>query len=219
MPPSLNIAASTPRMCTGPIPGTEEQPNFLIDFVEKPVKAAKSIATAGKYLSRGTRIYSGHQAFRQFDMVSGVPALNKSGNLRGMVVNAQARSAFNLAVKFESTAKNLSTGLLLAAWVIEIAKVGPEIWDVWETPGDPLIKIQKTSAQLTMATVRTLTGVIPSGTHVAAVALKNVLEHTGAPQAWSEKVQSFDVAVSRTYTDLTDAEKFRHFINTSLVVR
>jgi hypothetical protein len=132
-------------------------PDVLIDFAETTHKLVDNAHSAAEYIIKGAKFYYGHQAFRKYDWLRGAAVLNKAKpkpNLRGMVLNKRARTLFELTVEKGEKLDKFGDVLILAGWAIELAKSKDYLEKVWQSNESTNAKWQKTSAEISMATVR-----------------------------------------------------------------
>jgi len=113
----------------------------------------------------GTAVHAvaGARAFREYSWLTDTVGLNKSGNLRGMVLSAKWRTAFTYIGKVGEHLENVGR---LAGFAASIAEAAPEVDRVLESgdsntmKGMHLARIAGTAAQ------RALLGAVPAGVHL-----------------------------------------------------
>ncbi|WP_420411093.1 hypothetical protein [Roseibium sp.] len=101
------------------------------DDIQQALKVADEYVSGAKYLGRGGAAYAMLRSFRfkgSFSVISGLirltPAMNVSGNLRGMVTSAKGRGAFN---SLKSGSQFLANAALAISFVQELAAEQPYI--------------------------------------------------------------------------------------------
>jgi hypothetical protein len=195
-------------------------PDVLIEFAETTHRLLDNAHGAAEYIVKGAKFYYGQQAFRKYDWLRGAAVLNKAKpkpNLRGMVLNKRARTLFELTVEKGEKLDKFGDVLILAGWAIELVKSKNYLEKVWQSNDNTAAKWQKTSAEISMATVRALTGVVPGASHLVATALLKGVHRAHLPQSWEANITRTDLLVNSYYTKWTNTDNVVNFINTHLV--
>ena len=193
-------------------------PDILIEFAEKIHDHLDEIHGEVGYINKTAKLYYGHHAFREYYWLKGLAGHNKAGNLRGMVLDKRARGLFNLTVEIGEKLEKVDRVLLIAGWAIELSKSKNYIKQVLDSPTDPATKMQKVCAEVSMATIRALTGVIPAGTHAVASTLLKGVHRIPALQSWSTNINRADLWVNSHYKQITNTDNVVHYINTNTVL-
>jgi len=191
-------------------------PDVLIEFSETAHNYLDHAHGAAEYITRGAKLYYGHHAFRKYSWLKAAPGLNKVGNLRGMVLDKKARAIFDLTVETGEKLEKFGKVLTLAGWAIELAKSKNYIKQVLDSPGDGADKSQKICAEVSMATIRALTGPVPIATHAVAAMLLRGVHRVHAPQSWEANITRTDLRVKSFYKKWTNTDNVVHYINTHL---
>jgi hypothetical protein len=197
--------------------GDHSAPDVLIEFADRAHERLDSAHKAAEYINKGAKLYYGHHAFREYHWLRGLPGLNKANNLRGMVLDKRARSLFSLTVDIGEKLEKVGTVLEIAGWAIEIANSKDYIKKVLDSPGGAAAKGQKISAEISMATIRALTGGAPAATHAVATMLLRGVHRVHAPESWGAKINQADLWVNSNYAQITNTDNVVHFINTRCV--
>jgi hypothetical protein len=152
--------------------------------------------------------------------------MNKSGNLRGMVINARARSIYGLTTNIGDRLTRYESALFLASVAIEFAHEGHKAVAVWNGEENASQKAAHLSLIGSMAIFRAVTGVVPQATHLLAKSIEGYLMigdfasggrlHQGATHA-IESLNMIDKVVTTTYKDIYSSDQMYRFINTHLV--
>jgi hypothetical protein len=191
-------------------------PDVLIEFSEHQHKRLDTAHHIAEWVVRSSKIYYGEHAFRSYSWLKGAPRLNKAGNLRGMVLDKRSRALFELSAEGGEALEAAGKALLIAGWVIELAKSKDYIAATLASRDDKLTKAQKISTAISMATVRTLTGAVPLGVHLVAATLAKGARTVHAPGT-AASIAAFDGKVKSTYDSWTNPDNVVHYVNTHLV--
>lgn len=128
-----------------------------VNLVVEVAGTTKSATGDLKTAASATRVISMTQAFRAFDWLRLKPLMNASGDLRGMVINANARSVYDIAIKGGNLLNNISN---FAAVVIALSSVYDESATIVNSTDDPMVKAAKLSTQVSSAAMRAITGIL-----------------------------------------------------------
>jgi hypothetical protein len=109
------------------------------------------------------RSYPDSKLFVVMIGLKNVAGLNSSGNLRGMVINANARAVWNFSTNIAKKFAQYEDALVLLNLLLEIAKDGHKAADVLGSADQWEIKAAKLSAMTSAGIFRVLTGVVPLG--------------------------------------------------------
>jgi len=168
------------------------------------------VAGAVKIGANTVRVISLPVAFRRYSWLSRMPINNISGNLRGIVINAKASTAFNFAVKGAKLADRVSN---ITAVVTALASVYDESYAIAISNDSLSIKGAKLSDQMASAALRSITGlvVIPElHTLCHLISWSTTQIQPTSPNTKStlqnvrETIDDFDQQVTMTFLDLTD---------------
>jgi hypothetical protein len=128
----------------------------------KGIHAAVEIAeTTGKVADRAETVAKTASvialplAFRKYSWLHNKPLMNTVGDLRGIVINARARSVYEFAIKGQHLAANISTFATIASALLSVYDESAEIVASKDDYG---IKAAKLSAQVTSVSLQVITG-------------------------------------------------------------
>ncbi len=102
------------------------------------------------------RVISAAEAYRKYNWLRKIPVTNSAGNLRGMVINAQARSVYEFTGKIGTYAGHLN---ILLSWAEECKRSSASFENIFLSKEDNLIKAAKISAQVSGIATRVLLGI------------------------------------------------------------
>jgi len=163
----------------------------LNDFVLKPIAAS--------------------EAFRKYNWLQGAAVLNRSGDLRGMVINARIRTIYDLSVK---------TGdrLLLLSMLVEIGKETSRIRRVYNSDADASEKVSRILLLSSAAILRSVSSVVPTAVHLLAmstqgyVQLYSRLTNSSSGDALNAEINKVDQQVSAIHARQWDGEVWYNVI-------
>jgi len=164
---------------------------------------------------------SAGRAFREYNWLLGQPVLNASGNFRGMVVSKTWKSVFQVSSDYGDIIGNIAVVAGLAANIVESSDRVNKIL-ASNDPGN--LKAAQLSTLVSSVVVRTLTGVVPAGTHILATSLEGYCQLAGLvsggnfrqPQQCVDKLKSLDAFVTTEYNRVTDSKNVYYFIQTKV---
>ena len=111
---------------------------------------------------------------------------------------------------------------LLAALAGNIVEARRQITTILNSNASADIKAAQLSTQISSVAIRTLAGIVPSGTHILATSLEGYCQLGGLmtggnfrqPQQCVDKLRSFDAFVTTQYNKVTDGGSIYTFIET-----
>ncbi|HZL53675.1 MAG TPA: hypothetical protein VFC37_22290 [Terracidiphilus sp.] len=169
-----------------------------------------------------TQVITLSAAFQKYSWLHLKPIMNVSGNLRGIVINARARSVYEFAVKGEKVANSVGA---FAAIVVSLASVYGESVAIMESNDDGTTKGAKMSSQVASAALRAITGmvVVPEVTMLSnsiSWAARNVEPWFPAQQTGLQNISQFagDYAnnVTAKFQSITDGNNIYNYIQTTI---
>jgi hypothetical protein len=191
-------------------------PHFIVEFSEKADKGQHYADGAGKAAGQIAKS-SALRAFRATVINSGSniphPAMNASGNLRGMVVSKRSRVIYNLSSNIAEKFEKYDRALAMAGIIIEIAKEADKI--------DALVKSNLSTGEkwrqgdliVSTAILRAVTGVVPDAAHVIAKSLEGYCQIAGIvsggkvpAEKWVGAIDAFDVQIKTAHQQLFSPE-------------
>ena len=141
----------------------------IVSHVDKTIDHAA-------HLNEAVKAVSGTRSFRVYSASKGMPGMNVSGNLRGMVKSARWRTIFNYSSKVGEHMENLGT---LAAFAANIAEMSNEFEAIANSSDTATLKGMRFAAAAGTAAERTLLGAVPSGVHLIYMSLQGWCEIAG----------------------------------------
>ncbi len=192
-------------------------PHAVVEIVHGTDKVTGAVDNANTLV----RAISAGRAFREYDYLLGQPVLNSVGDFRGMVVSKTWRSVFQFTSDYKDTVGNIAVLAGLAANIVEARDRVNKILSS-KDPGN--LKAAQLSTLVTSVITRTLTGVVPAGTHILATSLEGYCMlgefvnggNFQAPQHCVDKLKSIDAYVTSTYNTVTDSGNMYYFIQTTV---
>ena len=129
------------------------------------VIAHKTDVIAGNtsYAINGFRAITGLEAFRSYNWMTDVAAVNSAGDFRGMVVSARWGSAYSVISPYAKWLGNLATVASLASNVMQMA---PQFEKDYKSNSSGISKAQQLSLLTSIVAQKTLAGVITGGVHL-----------------------------------------------------
>ena len=150
------------------------------------------------------RPVTGSEAFRRFNVFLG-PALNKSNNLRGMVVNARMRSIYKLS-------GNVGEKLAVVSALIEVAKEYSKIQTVYNSENSNLDKTSHITLLTSAAVLRGVTSIVPTAVHYTLLSaegyamLLSLLTGNQSGNALAAKLDAADQKVTEIHSQQWNGE-------------
>lgn len=161
------------------------------------------------------RTVAGNRAFRVYSAAQ--PALNSSGDLRGMVKSARWRVVFNYSSKIGEHLENIGT---LASFAANVAEMWNEFEAVAKSSDPVTVKGMRFAAAAGTAAERTLLGSIPAGVHLIYLSLQGWCQIAGLAGGRIEAgasecvntLKTADAIVKKSFSAITDtANQAKHF--------
>lgn len=156
---------------------------------------------------------SAQNAFRRYSWLKKAPALNKSGNLRGMVINKNMRTVYKFSKTFGST-------LAVVSVMIEMSKEWSRAKEVYRSGKTPSEKVIRISMLGSAAIARSVTSVVPTMVDLTMLSLKgygdlySVLSGSPAGTDFGNAAQKEAEWVRVTHSKQWDGENWYNFIET-----
>jgi len=187
-------------------------------------ESSKTLSAASNFIS-GIKIISAVEAFGQFDWLNGVPVLNISGNLRGMVVSARWRTIFKIPT-FRGF-QFLGTLSLVAGFVANLVQESDTIEAILASSSSATLKRMELTIVADRALQRTVLGIFPALSSLAFDGLASYCRTnagmTASPQFcsdasvgrqmyWNQRVQT----EFNTWTDPVNQAAAIHAIGVSI---
>ena len=191
---------------------TDQSKFTLIEVIESGHNGLENAHSIANKTNNVVRIYSGSNAFRNFNWITGAVGLNKSGDLRGMVISKSSRLIYNYAIK---SGKYLD----MAGNALFIAGVGLEISKQWSSvhSASGTFDLQKAMLVPSLAILKVFGGVVATSAHVAAWGVKQGCNLSNCSGESRQLIQDVDYTIETSYQEMFDANKVATYINTNLV--
>jgi hypothetical protein len=154
---------------------------------------------------------SAAEAFRRFNWLKMEPVMNKSGNLRGMVINKNMRTVFQVS-------KNVGNKLAVVSALIEMGKEWSRAKTVYNSTMDPIEKYARITNLFGAAILRSVTSVVPTAVELSALSLSGYSglysELTGDPSghAFGQKAKDFARNIRTIHSRQWDGENWYNVI-------
>ncbi len=185
----------------------------------KAVMAAKLLDATSDGVDKvlhSVQAISAAQAFRKYNWLKNVPAYNKSGNLRGMVVSGRWKSVFTVIGPYAEAAGNIAFVASFAANATEQFDEMEAVWkskDTWENKG------AKLSLHVSSIAARTLGGVVKGGAHILSLSLQGycgiaaiAMGKSGSDNKGVKALKAGDAWISTTVDKVTDANNMYYAV-------
>jgi hypothetical protein len=111
-------------------------------------------------------IVAGGRAFRNYHTLSQTIGLNRTGNLRGMVVSAKWRTIFTLTDETSKLGEYMSNIGYLASLASGIMESAPKFESILDSRDSAVLKGMQMSATASIIAQRALLGAVPGGAHL-----------------------------------------------------
>lgn len=154
---------------------------------------------------------SAAEAFRRFNWLKMEPALNKSGNLRGMVINKNMRTVFQVS-------KNVGNKIAVVSALIEMGKEWSRAKAVYNSDMDGMEKYARITNLFGASILRSVTSVVPTAVELGALSLSGYTglysELTGNPagHAFGQKAKDFAKNIRTIHSRQWDGETWYNVI-------
>jgi hypothetical protein len=154
----------------------------------------------------------GARAFRNYNALTDVIELNKSGNLRGMVVSSKWHTVFRHISDSSKLGEYMENIGYLAALAHGIAESAPEFEEILRSQDSATLKGMQMLATAGTISERALLGVVPAGAHMIYRSLEGWCmlaglaggkAEAGASQCIST-LHSADTLVQTTFKTISD---------------
>lgn len=175
-------------------------------------KATKTAGIANDFV---VRPISASEAFRRYSWLKSQPALNKSGNLRGMVINARMRTVYMIS---EKAGKKIA----VVAALVEICKEMKRIEIVLKSDKDATEKTSRILLLGSAALLRSVTSIVPTAVNLLSMSAQGYAElyslATGSPSGkeLSAKIGQFDKQVTMIHQKQWDGETWYNMIEATV---
>ncbi len=160
MPANAGVMHHTPTP-----DGDHSDGDIFVEIVEDFHKGAEKAESAAKNVKR----ISAYNAFRKYDWLRDKVILNAKRDLRGIVVDAKFRTAYEWSKKAEERLGDVAALLSLA---VEIYNSRKEAADIWNSSDDDATKFARASAMASGICTRALWGMGSGVADSALAALK-----------------------------------------------
>ncbi|SIN90258.1 hypothetical protein [Vannielia litorea] len=173
----------------------------------------KGVSHAGSVNDFVLKPISASEAFRKYDWLRGAPVLNKSGNLRGMVINKNARVVYTISSK-------AADKIAVVSAVIEMAKEWDRAKTVYASNADNSEKFSRITLLFSASILRSVTSIVPTAVEIGALSLKGygdlfslVTGSSGGTQ-FGKAATDFARNVRTIHSRQWDGENWYNFIET-----
>jgi hypothetical protein len=192
------------------------KPHAVVEIVHKGNEIVEKAESAGTV----AKVMTASHAFRKYDWLHSAPKLNGSGNLRGMILNARWRGAYNISIKYAAQLEKYHVGAL-ASVITGIADSSKEITEIWESEDSMDIKAAKLSTQATAIAMNVLTGVVTTPTHALLTSLQGYCYIAdmakGKPVGtFGKTLKAIDASIQSAAQQVSDGNNIYLFVNTTI---
>jgi hypothetical protein len=166
------------------------------------------------------KVISASHAFRKYDWLHSIPIMNSSGNLRGMVLSAKWRGAYELSVKYGKKLEHYHVGTLITV-AVALADSFEQIDRIWRSNESRDKKAARLASQATAIAMNCLTGVVTSPAqavlqslqgycYMMDVAKGNLLGTCG------ETLKNLDLAIESSAKQVSNGDEIYLYVNTTI---
>jgi hypothetical protein len=199
--------------------------HFIVELAEHGDHKQHALDGVGKAAIQIAKS-SGLRAFRATVTHAGShiphPALNASGNLRGMILSKRSQVIYHLSSNVAQKFEKYDSALAFAGIIIEIGKDAEKIHHVIKSNLSTGEKWRQGDLIVSTAILRAVTGVVPDAAHLIAKSLEGYCELAGvvsggrAPaERWVGRLRALDVQIKATHQKLFSPEFVQHLGDSS----
>lgn len=202
------------RVSDGPFCTREDEPIFF-EVIEKPFESLASAVKSGEVLNTFVKPITAANAFRRYNWLRGVPMLNRSGNLRGMVINKRMRHAYGLS-------KSFGAKLAVLSALIEVAGEMKRVEKIYGSDAAASEKLARSLMLGGAAVLRSVTSVVPTAVELTAASAKGYVGMyslaTGSDlsQRFDQKADAVSQFVRTTHRKQWDGEVWYDFVEAQI---
>ncbi len=194
------------------------QPDFVMQLPEYLQSALEGSNAAAVQISKSAAI----RAFRAVDYAKTgpylpIPRMNSAGNLCGMVVSKRLRTIFNISTNIAQKFAKYDSALGMAGIFIELSKDSSKLWAISTSSLPESEKWRLSLLIASTAILRSVTGVVPTASHLVAKSLEGYIEAGGyvtggqrRADEWAGYIRQGDVLVQSGYDKLFSADFIQH---------
>lgn len=187
----------------------------VVEIVDKTGKATGAASTGVNVVAKA--IAASH-AFRKYDWLKNAPIKNTSDNLRGMVVNANARIVYDFAVKYGSKIERFNTFATVATALIDSAE---ETLDILQSKDSSDIKVAKLGTQATAVAMNVLTGVVTGPAQILLLSMQgycNIVDIARGERIGTcgRTLKAIDAVIESSAKQVSDGKNIYTFVNTTI---
>lgn len=166
------------------------------------------------------KIIAASHAFRKYNWLKNVPVTNIAGDLRGMVVSANWRVAYNYTVKYGKVLEHYHIGSI-ASVAVGIAESYEQIDEIVRSNESWSVKGAKLSTQATAVAMNVLTGIVTGPAHAVLMSMQgycNIADLVkGKPiGTYGQTLKALDVSIESAAKQVTDGKNIYLFVNTTI---
>jgi len=166
---------------------------------------------------------SAMQAFREFDWLKWAPVTNYAGDLRGMVISGEWRTAYQFTVTSGKVLDVASTAAAVAALGIGIVESYSDMESIVKSNGPWNIKGAKLSTQVAGIAMKYLTGIVTAPMHAVLMSMpvqstcpmidESMKQPTGTCQ---QTLKFVDLSFQSAAQQVSNGSNIYTFVNTTL---
>ena len=148
------------------------QPNFVFELADRAHAGIDGAGSAANQLAKSSALRAFRATVTQTGSHLSHPAMNASGNLRGMVISKRARQIYNISSNLAEKFEKYDRALAFAGIIIEIGKESQTIYHLTKSTLSTGEKLRQSVLIASTAILRSVTGVVPDAAHLIAKSLE-----------------------------------------------
>jgi hypothetical protein len=186
--------------------------------VELVDKGGKAVDTANSSVNVAAKAIAASHAFRKYDWLSMAPLKNASKDLRGMVVNRNAKVVYDFTVKYGSKIEKLST---FATVAVALADSAEQTYDILQSKNSLDVKAAQLSTQATAVAMNVLTGVVTAPVHAVLMSLQGYCDMADLVRGarvgtTGGTLKAIDAVIQSSATQVSNGNNIYIFVNTTI---
>ncbi|MGD0363415.1 MAG: hypothetical protein ABSC93_21235 [Bryobacteraceae bacterium] len=190
----------------------------VIELVDK---GGKAVDTANSGVNVVAKTIAASHAFRKYDWLRKAPVKNASGNLRGMVVNGNARVVYDFTIKYGSKIERFNTFVTVA---VALADSFEQIGDIVQSKDPGGLKCAKLGTQATAIAMNVLTGIVTTPAHAVLMSMQGYCDMAdvarGIPVGTcGQTLKAVDAIIESAAKQVSDGNNIYTFVNTTITPR
>lgn len=190
-------------------------PSFIFELAEGGHSIVDGTGKAATQLAKSASLRAFRATVIQGSSHLPHPAMNSSGNLRGMVISKRARQVFNISSNIAEKFEKYDCALAFAGIIIEIGKQTDSVTHVVKSNLSTGEKARQVDLIVSTAILRAVTGVVPDVAHIVAKSLEGYCQIAGLvpgvkTDKWIGGLRSLDVQIKTAHQKIYSPEFMQH---------